>query len=81
VIGVIAAAVALAVCAFTDPPYDYGRAPAEHMQQVRAGVERDLEGIKSERESMRRKVVEASMFPEARKIEVRQWLSKILIST
>ena len=48
--------------------------PLKHMDQLRAGIERDLASIKSEREAMRRRVVEASTFPEVRKIEVRQWL-------
>ena len=49
--------------------------PLKHMDQLRAGIERDLASIKSEREAMRRRVVEASTFPEVRKIEVRQWLA------
>jgi hypothetical protein len=48
--------------------------PNAHMQQLRAEIERDLAGINSEREGMRRRVVEANAFSESRKTEVRQWL-------
>lgn len=51
--------------------------PNAHMAQLKAGIERDLAGIKSERERMRRRVTEANAFPKSRKAEVRQWLLRI----
>ena len=48
--------------------------PHAHMNQLKAGIERDLASIKSEREAMRRRVVEGAMFSEVKKSEGRMWL-------
>ena len=48
--------------------------PNAHMQQLRAEIERDLAGINSEREGMRRRVERRARFLKPARAEVRQWL-------
>jgi hypothetical protein len=54
------------------------KGPLPHMKQLRAGVERDLAGIRSEREGMRRGVTTSSgTYTESQRQETRTWLRSL----
>jgi hypothetical protein len=50
------------------------KGPLPHMRQLKSGVERDLGGIQTERDGMRRRVTEANEYTEGQKAEMRVWL-------